>query len=605
MTGMSGFFEMGEVRTAERFAVGLDAMGSTAPVVPGASSADRRVAVSRDGRFTALFEGRLVNSHSLRSQFVDRGHGFQTDDDAEIALAWFERDGVAAFDRLDGGFALAIYDQRDEELYLVRDRVGQMPLHYHADDTRVLFGTHLKTVVQATSASLPVCRDAVDAYLRFTYIPAPWTIYEGVFKLLPGTYLRVGVGGVAGPQPYWDPDYSEANQVRDHARCKELLRDALFASVEEALQTADHAGALLSGGIDSTIVAGIASRILPRPLDTFTVGFADRRYDETARAQLSADLHQTNHTVITLDSRDVLSELDELLLNLDEPYADSSYLAASMVSRAARQHVETVLSGDGGDELFAGYSKYLIGGYAKAFNKVPRWVSSPLVGVANRVLPAQAPLRRRIDRVVTAARLSPFERREWLMSLGFSPWELSTIMHEGRATGARDLVRGYYDKYPENSDELRRVLYLDFKIVLEGDMLPKMHYAGRQVGLRTAVPMLGRTVVDVAAQVPTDFKIREGVTKAILKETFSDLIPPELLSAPKSGFTVPLGTWLRGDLRPSLERALSEERVRDGGVLQYPEVQRLLGEHIQGRADHSGKLWALFVFQKWQEGARG
>ena len=559
--------------------------------------------MSRDGRFIAQFDGVLTNRHSLRTQLTDRGSDIPSDHDAEIALAWFERDGVNAFDRYDGAFALAIYDSLQQELFLVRDRTGQMPLYYQAVNGQLRFASDLRSLMRTSPSHLELCTQALDAYLQLTYIPAPWTIYEGIFKLLPGTYLRVGSSGASTPEPYWDIDYSEDNQVRDYARCKRMVRDALFASVEESLQTAGHVGALLSGGIDSTIITGIASKVLGRSLDTFTIRFDDRRYDESAKAQLSADLHMTNHQVITLDYADVLPQLDELLLNLDEPYADSSYIPASMVSNAAARHVKAVLTGDAGDELFAGYNKYLIGRYSEAFNKFPTWMSSPAIGAANRVLPVQSHLRRKINKVADSARLTPFEQRERLMSLGFAPGQIDAVLGRPGATDTRKLIRGYYDRYAGNVDEMRRALYLDFKVVLEGDMFPKGYYAGRPSGIRTAVPLLGRGVIEVAAQVPSAFKISNGTTKAILKDAFSDLIPPPLLKAPKHGFSMPLGAWLRAELRPRVEDALSEDRVRDQGILAYPEVQRLLDEHLQGRADNSSKLWVLYVLQKWQEGA--
>lgn len=599
---MSGVFEMGEARSVSRFGPGKVAQdlerkpGRSAPFGDG-----RGTAKSTDGRFQATMDGYFTNRRDLRSKLADGGRRLWTENDAEVALAYFEQYGTDAFDLLDGAFALAIYDRWEEELFLARDRVGQIPLYYYSDGRRLLFASNLRWVIQNSTSSLPVSTSALEAYLQLTYIPAPWTIYEGVLKLLPGTYLRVDSRGPGEPIVYWDLDYSERNQLQSYEQSKMLLREALFEAVEECLYTAPDAGALLSGGIDSTIITGIASQSLGKQLDTFTIGFEDRWYDETARAQLSAGLHRTNHQVITLSSSDVLPDLDYMLSNLDEPYADSSYVAATMVARAARLHVGTVLTGDAGDELFAGYSKYLIGRYAGAFNKLPRWVSGPAVSAANRLLPAQMPLRRKINKVADSARLAPFEQRERLMSLGFTTDQIVGVLGRRASSHTSGLIRGYYDKHSDNIDEMRRALYLDFKVVLEGDMFPKMRYAGRDVGLRTTVPMLARNVLEIAAQIPTAYKISKGATKAILKETFYDLIPPELLKASKSGFGIPLGTWLRGELRPSVEALLSEDRIRSAGVLHYPEVSRLLDEHLRGRNDHSSRLWTLYVLQDWQE----
>jgi asparagine synthase (glutamine-hydrolysing) len=550
---------------------------------------------------SAKLDGVLTNARSLKAQLLDRGEAFQTGNDAEIALALFEREGVDAFDRLDGAFALAIYDGEAGELLLTRDRVGRMPLYYHEAKEGLRFASDLRALVRSWPSRLAICTEAVEAFLQLTYIPAPWTIYEGIFKLSAGTFLRVRTQGHGEPQTYWDLDYSEGNQLRDPIRCKELLRDALFASVEDSLHTAGHVRALLSGGIDSTIIAGIAAKVSNQPLDTFTVRFNDRGYDESALAQLSAELHKTRHHVITLEYADVLPRLDEMLRNLDEPYADSSYIPASMVSGAAAGHVETILTGDAGDELFAGYSKYLIGRYSKAFNGFPGWVTRPAIAASNRLLPVHSDLRRKINKVADSARLSPFEQRQQLMSLGFPPGKLEPVL--GRPGGERTsaLISGYYNKHSDNLDESRQALYLDFKVVLEGDMLPKGYYAGRMNGLRTAVPMLGRGVVEVAAQIPSAYKITNGITKAILKDAFSDFIPPALLKAPKHGFGMPLGAWLRGELRPIVERTLSDARIREQGIVEATEARRLWQEHLDGRADHFSQIWALFVLTKWME----
>lgn len=598
--GVDGSFAIGQTPATKRFDVRLDTAARPSPD----RMADATEAVSIDGRFVAVFEGRLVNRRSLLAQLTDSGYLSTTRSDAELALGCYERYGNEGFDRLDGAFALVIHDTRTEELILVRDRIGRQPLYYGVDGDRLRFGTNLARVVDASSRRPAMNRQALAAYLQLTYIPAPLTIYEGISKLLPGTFLRVGPAGPGHPQTYWDLDYGDANRIQDHARCKTMLRDALFGSVEGALDSAGHAGTLLSGGIDSTIITGIASQVLGRSVDTFTIGFDDRGYDESARAQLAADLHRTRHHLITLDHADVLPQLDQLILNLDEPYGDSSYIAASAVAQAARPHVETVLTGDGGDELFAGYSKYLIGHYSDMLSRVPGWVSGAAFKSANAVLPSQSSLLRKINKVASAATLERFDQRLSLMSLGFPGEQIDAVMPGGNAESTRALIRRYYNKFADNADEMRRALYLDFKVVLEGDMLPKAYYSSRPFGLHISPPMFGREVVEVAAQIPSEFKINGGNTKAILKETFADLIPPKLLTASKRGFSVPLGSWLRQGMRASLTEALSEERIRDEGVLDYPVASGLLNEHFAGHSDHSSKLWALYVLSVWREANR-
>ncbi len=584
MSTFSGYFSRIDTAPSERF---ISDSGSSAPEV------------TRDGQVTLLMDGWLANRRRLREQLTSQGHSFASERDSELALACYERHGIEAFSMLDGAFGLAIHDGRTAELILVRDRVGQVPVFYLEEPDRVLFASDLTAVAQGASSSLPMSQQAVEAYLQLTYIPTPLTIHEGVYKLLPGSFLRVGPDGVSAPTTYWDIDYNDSNQIQDRGRCQQMVRDALVESVDQALETSGNVGALLSGGIDSTIITGIAATVLGKKLPTFSISFTDRRYDESARATLASDFHKTNHQLIPLDFDEPLAELAQLLDNLDQPYADSSYLPATMVARAAKQEVDTVVTGDAGDELFAGYSKYLIGHYSDKFNKVPRWVSGPAIKGANLALPVGSQLRRKINKVADSAQLPPFEQRERLMSLGFTRDQLQTLLVRPPHGVASKMAEGYYNHFADNIDEMRRALYLDFKVVLDGDMMTKGQNVGRASGLRINIPMLSHQVMETAAQIPSDYKISGGVTKAILRETFSDLIPESLLHASKQGFSMPLDAWLRHGLRSSLLDMLSEERIRDQGLLHYPAVRRLLDEHLSGKADHSSKLWALYVLIYW------
>lgn len=565
----------------------------------GRGGDDQRVAVSGDGRLTVLFDGWIANRSAIRAQLESDYDFASMTSDAEIALYAYRLFGNASFDRLDGAFALAIFDSVSDELIIARDRVGQMPLYYQNEGERFRFASQLRSLVGNSDGRPPMNMEALQIYLQLTYIPAPYTIFEGIHKLLAGTYLRITPDGQGEPQVYWDLDYSESNQNMDYELCKSMLRDSLTLAVEEALEVTGRVGALLSGGIDSTIIAGLASRVLDRPLDTFTVSFTDRLYDESSRAAISSALHKTNHHIISMDSSDVLENLDDMLVNLDEPYGDSSYLAAYMVSKAASSQVDTVLTGDSGDELFAGYNKYLIGYYAGIVNKVPSLLSGLAIAFANRLLSAKSHLRRKINKVAESAQLEPFEQRVRLMSLGFAEEDvvgsLSTLGYDA----VSNLLRSYYDRYANNMDELRRALYLDFKVVIEGDMMPKGNYASRPFDLSTYVPMLRREVIETAAKIPSQYKIQSRKTKIILKDAFADLIPSKLLMAPKSGFALPLGSWLQRDLRSSIETRLSEERIRDEDILRHIEVRRMMDEHFSGQRDHTSRLWLLHVLMVW------
>lgn len=584
---------------------------SGAQAWPGAALGMRRLSIidlesghqpiqSLDGRYSIVMNGEIYNYKSLRSKLVDAGHSFRTSGDVEVALKCFEQYGAEGFSQLSGMFAIAIYDNRDHELTLARDRAGEKPLHYYVNGHEFVFASELKSIIRTTSSRFVLDSRAIEAYLQLTYIPAPLTAYDGISKLLPGHYLKVNHREVSTPKEYWDVDYSESRQIPEYSMCKRALRKTLFDAVEESMVADVPLGTFLSGGIDSTVVTGIASQISSKPISTFTAKFGERRYDESPQAQLSADLHRTNHHVISLNYEDALPELDSILRNFDEPFGDSSYIPTYMISKAARQHVKTVLTGDAGDELFGGYSKYLIGYYSKYFNLFPSWISSPMLRLANGVLPPQSHVARKVNKVARAASLPIFEQREQLMSLGFHGEELRNVLLRQPSEYTSRFIREKYDKFSANSDEMTRALYLDFKVVLEGDMLTKVDRASMLASLETRTPMLNKDVVEVAARIPSKYKIRSRATKIILKETFSDLIPPALLKAPKRGFSVPMGSWLRRELRAPLLETLSEDHVRDQGILQFPVVRNLLDEHLSGARDHSSQLWSLYVLQNWQ-----
>ena len=553
---------------------------------------------NEDGTLKIVFNGEIYNYREIRKTLLEKGHIFQTESDTEVVLHAFEEFGKDCTNVLKGMFAFAIYNLVDGSLFLARDRIGEKPLYYTKTENVFIFASELKSILATDLIEKRINKTAFAQYLMLTYIPAPLTILENVYKLPAAYYMTVLATGEIETAQYWDVVYNEKDKITDYDECKRMLRKSLFDAVEHCMVSDVPIGAFLSGGIDSTIITGIMSSISDAPVNTFTIGFRDKNYDESDRAALASKQHRTNHHVYYIDYKNMLDNIDRLLANMDEPFADSSLIPTYTVSQLARQEVKVVLTGDAGDELFAGYEKYLIGYYSDLYNKLPRLVRKGVIEPAVHVLPANHPLVRKANKVIENSRADIFAQRRNLMCLGA---KYDTINRLLRYDGcdALDFIRAYYDRYADSACEVDRTLYTDLKVVLEGDMLFKVDRASMLASLETRVPVLYPDVVELAAKIPANFKIKAGNKKIILKDTFSDLIPEKLLTAPKKGFSVPMADWLKHELREELTAVLDPVVLEKQGLLNPDYVQLLLQEHLSGKRNHNGILWAIYVFEKW------
>ena len=349
---------------------------------------------NEDKSLVIIFNGEIYNYKALKKEMLAKGHIFSTTSDTEVVIHCFEEYGIESFNKLKGMFAFAIYDLVQNKVIVARDRVGEKPLYYYKNPEIFLFGSELKSLMSSGMIKKNISKKALNEYLQLTYIPAPLTIFEDIYKLMPGYYMEADSDGNIKNEQYWDVKYTEEKLIGDYDLCKKKLRSTLFNAVEECMVSDVPIGAFLSGGIDSTIIVGIMSKISSRLIDTFTIGFKEKQYDESGRALAASKLHKTNHHIYYLEYGNVLSELDKLLNNIDEPFADSSLIPTYMVSNYANQHVKTVLTGDAGDELFGGYSKYLIGYYSDKYKKIPKWLRSSVIEKVLDTLPDKTAIMR-------------------------------------------------------------------------------------------------------------------------------------------------------------------------------------------------------------------
>lgn len=545
-----------------------------------------------------VYNGEIYNFKVLREELIKAGYSFRTNSDTEVILLGYEEYGVEILNKLEGMFAFVIYDLNEKKWILARDRTGEKPLYYHIDPEKAIFASELKSITATSLVKKEIDTTALSQYFQLTYIPAPLTIFTGIRKLPPGHYMVIDADGGSEIKQYWHLN-SEIDPSIGYEEYKKKLREALISSVERRMISDVPIGAFLSGGFDSSIVVGIMSLLSPGKVNTFTVSFDDKIYDESKLAELVAKKNNTNHTVLKISEEEILGNIPDLLGNIDEPFADSSLIAVNAISKKAREYVKVVLTGDGGDELFAGYNKYLLPYYGNRYKKIPKFLRKGVIEKSLNLLPSKSYRVMGIRKVINACGLDEVEQIRYMMSLGFKPDELKELI-PGIDTETMDFISKQY-AFLSSADAQTRTQYVDVKTVLEGDMLPKVDRASMFASLETRVPMLDSKVIELAFDTPTEYKIKGKNRKIILKDTFRDLLPDELFRAPKHGFGVPVSDWLENSLKDQLLKYSDEEFLRSQGLFSADYIGKVIEQHMTHQIDRFSTLWSFYVFQNWYE----
>lgn len=548
-----------------------------------------------------VFNGEIYNYKSLRNNLLKRNHVFSTDTDTEVALHAYEEYGRDCPNYLNGMFCFAVYDIISGETFIARDRVGEKPLYYINNKDQFVFASELKSILSTGIVTKKICKEALSQYLQLTYIPAPLTIFEDIFKLLPAHYILINKEGGIQIEKYWDVKYDSHDLISDYDECKKELRQTLYNAVENSMISDVPIGAFLSGGIDSSTIVGIMSDISAVPINTFTIGFKNKEFDESGLANITAKRYKTNHSIFTLDYDAAFEDLNTIINNLDEPFADSSAIPTYFISKFARKSVKVVLTGDAGDELFGGYSKYLINYYTGRYKNIPSFLRNSFENLIY-VLPDKSTLSRKIRKVIESANKEIFDQRKDLMCLGFKHSELNQLFKPAfMLSNNLDFIQKYYKFYEGATDELSQTLYTDLHIVLEGDMLLKVDRMSMLNSIEARVPFLDKNVIELAARIPSNYKIHKNKLKMILKDTFNDIIPKESLRGSKKGFEIPLDIWFRGPLKNKLLNVLNENVIKEQGIFNHQYIETILDEHFTGKKNRKSELWTLFIFQKWYQ----
>lgn len=558
---------------------------------------------NEDDTMWVVFNGEIYNYQELRETLRKKGHIFVSESDTEVIIHAFEEYGSRCVEHLNGMFVFAVWDATRRRLYIARDRLGIKPLYYWLGGDQIVFGSELKALLVHPDVPRNIDLVALDQFLTLEYIPSPRTIFQGVYKLPPGHRLVFQETGLTVEQ-YWDIHPRET--PGDEAACVEMLTDLIRDAVRLRLVSDVPLGALLSGGIDSSTVVAFMSEASPIPVRTFSVGFDDQTYDELPYARAVAAHFCTDHYEEILQP-DIASLAERLVRHLDEPFGDFSIFPTYLVSEMARRHVKVALSGDGGDELFGGYDTYV----AQNFDRFYRWLPA---GVRQGVLPAlmahvpPQPAKKgfvnKAKRFVEGAALpAALQHTRWMM---FLDEEERVSLYQPDLLAALDgvtpasVIEGHFQRMASAAPLIQQQ-YVDVRTYLVDDILTKVDRMSMAVSLEARVPLLDHRIVEFALSLPPHMKLRRGQTKMILRQAMVDRLPAMVLNKPKQGFSIPLKHWLRGSLRPLMADLLSVESVRRRGYFQPECVTRWVSEHLEGRANHSHRLWALMVLELWHQ----
>ncbi|MEM7353723.1 MAG: asparagine synthase (glutamine-hydrolyzing) [Acidobacteriota bacterium] len=585
---------------------------------------------SHDERYVLSINGEIYNYPTLRT-FVEQRRGgvaWRGHSDTEVLLELIAEIGVAqTLTRLDGMFAMAVYDRQDRRLTLARDPFGEKPLYYGRCGQVLLFGSELRPLLAYPGFAPPIDLGALADFFKYSYIPCPASIYEGVAKLPPAQYLEVTrqdivAGRWPEPQAYWSPGEAALRSLEhpfagSQAEALEQVRAVLLDSTARRMMSDVPLGSLLSGGIDSSIVTALMQASAPRPVRTFSIGMAVADFDEAAHARAVSRHLGTDHSELMLTPQEIQAAIPGMPAIYDEPFADSSQVPTYLVSRMAREEVTVALSGDGGDELFGGYNRYF---YAARLN---RWLGR-IPGPARTTVSAllQALPMGAVRRAVALA--GPLAPRE--LAAGRAPEKLQklarilaadeTSFHDrllettGHVEGvlafdARpSILAARLERMADGLGALswaERAMLLDVTNYLPDDLLAKVDRASMAVSLEVRTPFLNRALFELAWSLPWSMKVGPREGKRILRELLTTYVPRELVERPKSGFAMPIGRWLGSDLRDWAEASLSRTRLQAEGIFDVPEVRRRWAEHLAGRRDHDTFLWSVLMYQGWRE----
>lgn len=556
---------------------------------------------NEDGSAWLVYNGEVYNFPSLRKELEAKGHRFRSQTDAEVVLHSYEEYGEECVKLFRGDFAFAVWDDRRKRLFLARDRVGVKPLYYCYSDGRLIFASEIKAILACPGVERYVDPHGLSDFLTYEFIPFPRTMLKGIKKLPPASYL-VLENETMHITPYWEVRYNPL------PRSEEEICEGLFKVLREAVKmrliSDVPLGAFLSGGLDSSTIVGLMSQVATGRVKTFSIGFEDKSYNELSYARCVAEAFGTQHQEFIIKPQ-AGEMFEKLIYHLDDPIADFSIFPTYLVSKIARDYVTVALSGDGGDETFGGYDTYVAHKLATAFGGAARILGQwPFSGLAASIPPSpkKKGIINRVKRFTEGMGLpSDLRHYRWMTFLSESEKEglfTREFLSALNGDSSYKSIREHFSSV-RYADELNKLMYVDLKTYLTDDGAVKVDRMSMACSLEVRVPILDHKVIEYMANVPTEMKVKGLQTKYLLRKTFSKILPQKIVNRGKEGFSIPIKHWLKEELRPLMLDLLSEQSLAKRGYFRPEAVSRLIREHLEGRENHSHRLWAMIVFEQW------
>jgi asparagine synthase (glutamine-hydrolysing) len=549
-----------------------------------------------------VFNGEIYNFRQLRDELMQKGHRFYTGTDTETILHLYEEEGVGCAARLNGIFAFAILDQNDGSLFIARDQLGVKPLYYLLQDDNLVFASELKAILALPWVKREVNRTAVDLYFKYRFVPDPITMFANIYKLKPGHWMKIDHEGI-NTQQYWSlsdeyryHDSKTSSFMHNEGNVLNLVRSTFEESIKRQLISDVPLGAFLSGGIDSSIVVGTMAGMINSPVKTFSVGFGEQDYSEVEFARKVSEKFHTDHRELIL-TPDHVKSLPDIVYHLDEPLADPASVPTYFLSKMAKERVTVVLTGEGGDELFAGYKEDFGYDLGNVLFFLPESVRQILAEVWGGLAFGKG--KTRIYRTL----LGPKSRAEHVLRdlFRFESPPIVPYSSEYVDDMNREFSFTHYWRKAAGLNALNKLLYLETKIWLPGDPLMKVDKMSMAHGLEARVPLLDLEMVTLAAHIPAALKNKGGMTKYLLRQAFADILPEEITARPKTAFEIPVKEWLKNELAPMVGDYLSEDRLTKSAILDPKKVRQIIDLHQKGELDYKYEIWAMLNFQIWWE----
>lgn len=544
-----------------------------------------------------VYNGEIYNFLEIKKYLIQKGYSFRTRSDTEVLINGYQAYGIDLLDHLNGMFSFAIWDEKEKRLFAARDRLGKKPLYYYHDDKCFIFSSELKSLIVNPEISREINIEAIDQYFSFGYIPAPLTIFKNIYKLRAAHYL-IWKNGDIRTDKYWDVEYHPDDIAKSEDEYLEELVALLKESIHRRLISDVPLGAFLSGGIDSSTVVGLMSQVSSERVKTFTIGFSEQRYSEVDDAKSVANKFDTQHHEYTV-SPNAIEIIPKIVWHFDEPFADSSAIPTYYVSQIARKNVTVILSGDGGDELFAGYKRYMEKDQYEIYKSIPRIIREKIIGRIARSLPISAKGRNFLLGV------SLLEKKQNLEIIELYPYIkndlfTSNFFDQLRSCDTPGSLIDYWGGFPQSS-LLSRMQYFDTKIYLPDDILVKVDRMSMAHSLETRAPLLDYHLVEFAARIPAELQMKDGKGKYLLRKLAEKLLPKQVLVKRKQGFAIPANEWFQKELFEYAYDLLTSSRFEKRGYFIQKNINLMLNEHRKGRRDYSTWIWSLIIFEIWHQ----